>query len=891
MDADLLILPEIHCSDDQKIDMQNYYFFQKNRSKVGNLGRGSGGIAIGIKKYLLNFHDIIAVYDDSCDGLIGLKVKNKLTDMFVGIVAMYLSPDNYRYGQDAEGFFNNAAVMWQDLLDCDLLIGGGDLNSRTQELLDFIPDIDGGLISKRFNPDKIKNAHGDSFLTFLKENRSLILNGRITPELNNFTFVSPQRGSSVPDYIFCPTEHLDRCTEARVLLISDIVNESGIRPPLNLPDHSVIKCTFETSFFTKNKQIIYPQPSPHLKSQRRVKKDLKKIDDKFFMSDETKCKVDVTIKKLEAKINNQNELDTLWNEVQNLILNELETLPDIPKSCYREKNKQFKKSQKFWNENLETAWRAACKAEKDYLNYKANLNSQLQQKQYLHNVFKEKQKIFDCKFRFFKRKAKKQQYNELESLAKNDPREMWAYLKRLGNPPTSRAALQIVRDDGSISADIKEVLERWHKDISNLFSGLRQNPTFAFDDSFYEEVVKKKSEFENIANEANANADQEQEYSSSKLNETISFAEVAASIDRVKLRKSYLQIPNEALKNKNAKLLFHKFFNLCFSSGLSPSAWDQSDIKPIPKKDKDDRDPLQNRCITIMCCVAKIYSGILNRRLQTYLEKNKILIEEQNGFRASRSCIDHVLVLCTILRNRKSMNLSTFLAFIDFQKAFDSVDRHLLLFKLSKIGISGNFYRAISAMYANPRARIILNEHETNYFDCPIGVKQGDCISATLFAIFINDLGEEIKNSGVGLKLNLNAENLDQNILVNILMYADDLILLSENEADMQFLLHLVEIWCKKWRLEVNLSKTNIMHVRNPRRCRSIFMFIFNNRRVDYCSTYKYLGVTLNEFLNFNFTANSQSESAGRALGAIITKTIKNGGLPYQIYTTLFDSC
>ena len=891
MDADLLILPEIHCSDDQKIDMQNYYFFQKNRSKVGNLGRGSGGIAIGIKKYLLNFHDIIAVYDDSCDGLIGLKVKNKLTDMFVGVVAMYLSPDNYRYGQDAEGFFNNAAVMWQDLLDCDLLIGGGDLNSRTQELLDFIPDIDGGLISKRFNPDKIKNAHGDSFLTFLKENRSLILNGRITPELNNFTFVSPQRGSSVPDYIFCPTEHLDYCTEARVLLISDIVNESGIRPPLNLPDHSIIKCTFETSFFTKNKQIIFPQPSPHLKSQRRVKKDLKKIDDKFFMSDETKCKVDVTIKKLEAKINNQNELDTLWNEVQNLILNELETLPDIPKSCYREKNKQFKKSQKFWNENLETAWRAACKAEKDYLNYKANLNSQLQQKQYLHNVFKEKQKIFDCKFRFFKRKAKKQQYNELESLAKNDPREMWAYLKRLGNPPTSRAALQIVRDDGSISADIKEVLERWHKDISNLFSGLRQNPTFAFDDSFYEEVVKKKSEFENIANEANANADQEQEYSSSKLNETISFAEVAASIDRVKLRKSYLQIPNEALKNKNAKLLFHKFFNLCFSSGLSPSAWDQSDIKPIPKKDKDDRDPLQNRCITIMCCVAKIYSGILNRRLQTYLEKNKILIEEQNGFRASRSCIDHVLVLCTILRNRKSMNLSTFLAFIDFQKAFDSVDRHLLLFKLSKIGISGNFYGAISAMYANPRARIILNEHETNYFDCPIGVKQGDCISATLFAIFINDLGEEIKNSGVGLKLNMNAENLDQNILVNILMYADDLILLSENEADMQFLLHLVEIWCKKWRLEVNLSKTNIMHVRNPRRCRSIFMFIFNNRRVDYCSTYKYLGVTLNEFLNFNFTANSQSESAGRALGAIITKTIKNGGLPYQIYTTLFDSC
>ena len=67
-------------------------------------------------------------------------------------------------------FFNNAAIMWQDLLDCDLLIVGGDVNSRTKELIDYIPEIDGNLIPKRNNPDKTKNAHGDCFLTFLKEN-------------------------------------------------------------------------------------------------------------------------------------------------------------------------------------------------------------------------------------------------------------------------------------------------------------------------------------------------------------------------------------------------------------------------------------------------------------------------------------------------------------------------------------------------------------------------------------------------------------------------------------------------------------------------------------------------------------------------------------------------
>ena len=178
----------------------------------------------------------------------------------------------------------------------------------------------------------------------------------------------------------------------------------------------------------------------------------------------------------------------------------------------------------------------------------------------------------------------------------------------------------------------------------------------------------------------------------------MSFCEVSKIIDSTKPRKAYLELPNEITKNYNAKVLLHKFFNLCFTTGLNPTDWDYSNIKPIPKKDKDQRDPLNNRCITIMCCISKIYSKILNARLQKYLEENDILVEEQNGFRASRSCIDHIFSLCTILRNRKLMGLETFLSFIDYQKAFDSVDRHLLLYKLSKIGVVGRFYNAIQAM-------------------------------------------------------------------------------------------------------------------------------------------------------------------------------------------------
>ena len=258
--------------------------------------------------------------------------------------------------------------------------------------------------------------------------------------------------------------------------------------------------------------------------------------------------------------------------------------------------------------------------------------------------------------------------------------------------------------------------------------------------------------------------------------------------------------------------------------------WDLSDLKPIPKKDKDPRDPLNNRCITIMCCIAKVYSTLLNTRLQKFLEDNSILVDEQNGFRASRSCIDHIFSLVTILRNRKSQGKSTFLSFIDFKKAFDSVDRTLLLFKLSKIGICGKMYWAISSLFRNPKSRVVLNDIATDWFSCPIGVKQGDTISPTLFAIYINDLAGQLNQSGLGV-------DIDASLKLSCLLYADDIVLLADDEHDLQALLTIVNTWCSKWRLEVNLLKTNIMHVHKKQKQRSNFNFMFENKTVEYCDS------------------------------------------------------
>ena len=128
-------------------------------------------------------------------------------------------------------------------------------------------------------------------------------------------------------------------------------------------------------------------------------------------------------------------------------------------------------------------------------------------------------------------------------------------------------------------------------------------------------------------------------------------------------------------------------------------------------------------------------------------------------------------------------------------------------------------------------------------------------------AIFINDLAKEIKISGVGVNLNIDSDTTNiENTLLNILLYVDDIVLFAENEIDLQSLLNIVEIWCEKWTLEVNLSKTNILHVRVKRKLQSKFGFLFNKRPVPYCTFYKYLGFNINEHLDYNFTAGIKAD-------------------------------
>ena len=94
-----------------------------------------------------------------------------------------------------------------------------------------------------------------------------------------------------------------------------------------------------------NQAAIQEQPllSTHTgiyKPKRKPKKNLNKIDSKFFMSEEINNQVLLTIRKLELNINNQQEIDSLWGEVKELFLSEMSKLPDLPTSCNKKNNKK-----------------------------------------------------------------------------------------------------------------------------------------------------------------------------------------------------------------------------------------------------------------------------------------------------------------------------------------------------------------------------------------------------------------------------------------------------------------------------------------------------------------------------------------------------------------------
>ncbi len=120
--------------------------------------------------------------------------------------------------------------------------------------------------------------------------------------------------------------------------------------------------------------------------------------------------------------------------------------------------------------------------------------------------------------------------------------------------------------------------------------------------------------------------------------------------------------------------------------------------------------------------------------------------------------------------------------------------------------------------------------------------------------------------------------------------YADDIVILTEREEELQSLLDIVDHWCWKWRLSVNQGKTEVIHFRKQGVSRSTFNFNVEVKPLCYTNIYKYLGFTLDEHLQFREGINTLADTAGRALGSIISKMKNCKDLSYTTFSMLYDA-
>ena len=114
-----------------------------------------------------------------------------------------------------------------------------------------------------------------------------------------------------------------------------------------------------------------------------------------------------------------------------------------------------------------------------------------------------------------------------------------------------------------------------------------------------------------------------------------------------------------------------------FKSGSYASEWTKAFIQPIHKKG-DTTNPDNYRGISLLSCVSKLYTSVINSRLTQWAEDSDVLSEAQAGFRKDYSTVDHIFTLHAMVSKHLKKNKRLYAAFVDFRKAFDTVKRNVL---------------------------------------------------------------------------------------------------------------------------------------------------------------------------------------------------------------------
>jgi hypothetical protein len=299
--------------------------------------------------------------------------------------------------------------------------------------------------------------------------------------------------------------------------------------------------------------------------------------------------------------------------------------------------------------------------------------------------------------------------------------------------------------------------------------------------------------------------------------------------------------------------VFTNMVNDILTTGTFPDIYKVSTVVPIEKV-KGTIKCEEFRPINMLLLEEKIIEHIVKEQLLAFVENNGILCSEQSGFRSSFSCETALNLVVDNWKENLQMKKLITVVFLDLKRAFETIDRKILLQKLERYGVRGralNFFESyLSERRQHCKFGGVCSSNEIN----ELGVPQGTVIGPLLFILYINDIIKSVKFAKISL-------------------FADDTLLTisGDNVAEMTTQLNQDMEKLSKWmnynKLKLNVEKSKFMVITNRRIDKNDIFVKIGDQQLERVEKMKYLGVILDEKLTLNEHLDYICKKMGKKYG------------------------
>ena len=277
--------------------------------------------------------------------------------------------------------------------------------------------------------------------------------------------------------------------------------------------------------------------------------------------------------------------------------------------------------------------------------------------------------------------------------------------------------------------------------------------------------------------------------------------------------------------------------------------------------------------------VYKLFEKLIHNWLSKFLEENKCLFSKQFGFRNKHSTTHALIDLTENIRKALDDDEFACGVFLDFQKAFDTVNHKILLKKLEHYGVRGHALKWFTSYLSGRKQYTTVSNIDSQLKDISYGVPQGSVLGPLLFLIYINDLNRAITYSYIRHFAD------DTSILYR------DKSLRKINQRINHDLKNIVE-WLRANRIALNTNKTKIVLFRSPRKIVTRKMnFRISGQKIKIKHSAKYLGLVIDESLSWKKYYDILRSKLERSVGLLAKlRYYVSTNLLRMVYFAIFDS-